>query len=119
MANLIVYYSRKGENYWAGDIKVLSKGNTERGGVLPPNEWANLTLVFENGKMFLYVNGELASLAEGVAFTPKEIAGPIPFRIGGSEVANDTWNGAIDEVFIESVAHDAEWVKAQYEKYAK
>ena len=30
MANLIVYYSRKGENYWAGDIKVLSKGNTER-----------------------------------------------------------------------------------------
>lgn len=97
----------------------LSKGNTERGGVLPPNEWANMTLVYENGKMFLYVNGELASLAEGVAFTPKEIAGPIPFRIGGSEVANDTWNGAIDEVFIESVAHDAEWVKAQYEKYAK
>lgn len=30
MANLIVYYSRKGENYWAGDIKVLEKGNTER-----------------------------------------------------------------------------------------
>ena len=30
MANLIVYYSRKGENYWAGDVKVLEKGNTER-----------------------------------------------------------------------------------------
>ena len=30
MANLIVYYSRKGENYYAGDIKVLEKGNTER-----------------------------------------------------------------------------------------
>ena len=30
MANLIVYYSRKGENYWAGDIKNLEKGNTER-----------------------------------------------------------------------------------------
>ena len=30
MANLIAYYSRKGENYWAGDIKVLEKGNTER-----------------------------------------------------------------------------------------
>ena len=30
MANLIVYYSRKGENYGAGDIKVLEKGNTER-----------------------------------------------------------------------------------------
>lgn len=30
MKNLIAYYSRKGENYWAGDIKVLEKGNTER-----------------------------------------------------------------------------------------
>lgn len=30
MANLIVYYSRKGENYWAGSIKNLAKGNTER-----------------------------------------------------------------------------------------
>lgn len=26
---LIVYYSRKGENYWNGSIKELSKGNTE------------------------------------------------------------------------------------------
>ena len=30
MANLIVYYSRKGENYWNGGLKVLEKGNTER-----------------------------------------------------------------------------------------
>ena len=30
MAALIVYYSRKGETYWAGEIKVLTKGNTER-----------------------------------------------------------------------------------------
>ena len=29
MANLIVYYSRRGENYWNGTIKNLSKGNTE------------------------------------------------------------------------------------------
>lgn len=30
MANLIAYYSRKGENYWASDVRVLEKGNTER-----------------------------------------------------------------------------------------
>ena len=30
MATLIAYYSRRGENYWAGDIKFLEKGNTER-----------------------------------------------------------------------------------------
>ena len=27
--NLIVYYSRKGQNYWNGSIKDLAKGNTE------------------------------------------------------------------------------------------
>ena len=27
--NLIVYYSRKGQNYWNGSIKNLAKGNTE------------------------------------------------------------------------------------------
>ena len=30
MANLILYYSRKGENYVNGSIQNLSKGNTER-----------------------------------------------------------------------------------------
>lgn len=29
MKNLIVYYSRKGQNYWNGSIKNLEKGNTE------------------------------------------------------------------------------------------
>lgn len=27
---LIIYYSRKGENYWNGSIKTIAKGNTER-----------------------------------------------------------------------------------------
>ena len=31
MANiLIVYYSRKGENYWNGGLRTIAKGNTER-----------------------------------------------------------------------------------------
>lgn len=29
MSNIIVYYSRKGQNYWNGSIKDLKKGNTE------------------------------------------------------------------------------------------
>ena len=29
MTTLIAYYSRKGENYWAGSVKNLAKGNTE------------------------------------------------------------------------------------------
>ena len=97
----------------------LAKGNVERGGTLPMNEWSLLVLVNEGGKLYFYINGELVSNKAGVPFTPKEVAAPLPFRIGGSEVPNDTWNGVIDEVKIESVARSAEWVKAEYEKYAK
>jgi hypothetical protein len=97
----------------------LAKGNVERGGTLPMNEWSLLVLVNEGGKLYFYINGELVSNKAGVPFTPKKVAAPLPFRIGGSEVPNDTWNGAIDEVKIESVARSAEWVKAEYEKYAK
>ena len=27
--NLILYYSRKGENYWNGNVRNITKGNTE------------------------------------------------------------------------------------------
>ncbi len=97
----------------------LAKGNVERGGSLPMDEWSLLVLVNEGGKLYFYINGVLVSNKAGVPFTPKEVAAPLPFRIGGSEVPNDTWNGVIDEVKIESVARSAEWVKAEYEKYAK
>ena len=105
---------------WSGyGYAWLSKGNVERGGRLPMNEWAHLVLVYENEKLYFYINGELASVKDGVPFKPKDTTKPMPFRIGGTEVANDTWNGPIDEVKIESVAHNADWVKAEYEKYAK
>ncbi len=29
MANLIVYYSRKGQNYWKGNLVDMAKGTTE------------------------------------------------------------------------------------------
>ena len=97
----------------------LAKGNVERGGSLPMNEWSLLVLVNEGGKLYFYINGVLVSNKAGVPFTPKNVAVPLPFRIGGSEVPNDTWNGVIDEVKIESVARSAEWVKAEYEALAK
>ena len=30
MASIVIYYSRKGENYWAGGVRSIEKGNTER-----------------------------------------------------------------------------------------
>ena len=29
MSNLIIYYSREGENYFGGELKIIEKGNTE------------------------------------------------------------------------------------------
>ena len=30
MKSIVIYYSRKGENYWSGGVKSIAKGNTER-----------------------------------------------------------------------------------------
>ena len=30
MSSIVIYYSRKGENYWAGSVRDIDKGNTER-----------------------------------------------------------------------------------------
>lgn len=30
MSSIVIYYSRKGENYWDGSVRNIAKGNTER-----------------------------------------------------------------------------------------
>ena len=107
-----------GRDFVSGYSK-LSKASFDHVGALPKGVWAHVALVYESGMLYFYVNGELASSKDGMPFTPKELAKPVPFRIGGSEIRTDTWNGIIDEVRIESTARSAEWVKAEYEKYAK
>ncbi len=42
--NLILYYSRKGENYWGGRIVDLKKGNTERVAEFIQRLWAATSL---------------------------------------------------------------------------
>ena len=96
----------------------MATGHVWLGG-LTTNTWTFLTLKYKDGKLFFYVNGELASNPMGVVFVPKEVAEPVPFRIGGTELAYDTWNGAIDEVTIDMFARSDEWIKAEYEKFAK
>lgn len=97
----------------------LAKADVEYGGVLPVDTWTFLSLVYQDGKLFFYVNGELVSSSVGVAFAPSPVSEPVPFRIGGTELASDTWNGAIDEVTIDFFARSAESVKAEYAKFAK
>ena len=97
----------------------LAKADAEIGGLLPTNTWTFLTLKYKDGKLYFYVNGELASSPMGIAFVPKDVAEPVPFRIGGTELSTDTWNGAIDELTIDMFARSDESIKAEYEKLAK
>ena len=38
------------------------------------------------------------------------------FRIGGDEIETETWNGALDEIWVESVARSPEWIEVMYEQ---
>lgn len=95
----------------------LVKADTEFGGMLPTNEWTFLTLVYKDGLLYFYVNAQLVSANVGVPFVPKDVVTPVPFRVGGSELPTDTWNGVLDEFRLESVARGEEWIRAQYEMY--
>ena len=69
----------------------------------------------------MYVNGKPVAIAgsDGTEFAgefvPNELNRSVPFRIGGDEIETETWNGAIDEIRIESIARSPEWIKAMYE----
>ena len=95
---------------------------------VPQNEWAHLALVSRDRVLTMYVNGEAVEILRGDSdytgiplggFIPNDLLTPVPFRIGGDEIDVETWNGAIDEIKIASTARSAEWVRAEYEKFAK
>jgi hypothetical protein len=88
---------------------------------VPVGEWAMLTLVSRDHKVSMYVNGKPVAIAgsDGTEFVgefvPNELTRSVPFRIGGDEIETETWNGAIDEIRIESIAHSPEWIKIRYD----
>lgn len=94
--------------------------------IVPVGKWSHLALISRNKKVSMYVNGEVMHFKDEKGddytewkFVPNDLKRKVPFRVGGDEVSTETWNGAIDEVLIETVAHDANWVKEQYKKYTK
>ena len=88
---------------------------------VPVGEWAFLVLVSKNHKVSMYVNGEPVPIAgsDGTEFAgefvPNELNRSVPFRIGGNEIETETWNGPLDEIWIETLARSPEWIRARYE----
>lgn len=89
---------------------------------VPVGEWAFLVLVSKNHKVRMYVNGEPVPIAGSDGgefekeFVPNELSRSVHFRIGGDEIETETWNGALDEVWVESIARSPEWIKVMYEQ---
>lgn len=93
--------------------------------IVPIGEWTHLALVSKDNMVSMFVNGNIVSFEEdgeiltAKEFVPNNLNRAVPFRIGGDEIFEETWNGAIDEVKIENVAQSAETIKAYYESYKK
>lgn len=89
--------------------------------LVPVGQWTFLALVSRGGMVTMYVNGEPVAIHSddvktvySVEFKPNKLDRPVPFRIGGNEIDTETWNGLIDEVYIENYAQSAEWIKSIY-----
>jgi len=89
---------------------------------VPVGEWAFLVLVSKNHMVSMYVNGKAVAIAgsDGTEFArefvPNELNRNVPFRIGGDEIETETWNGALDEIWVESIARSPEWIEVMYEQ---
>ena len=76
--------------------------------VVPVDEWSFLVLVSKDNQVSMYVNGK--QVGETSSFTSNPLEKAVPFRIGGNEIPTETWNGLLDEVRVENVARDLEWI---------
>lgn len=93
-----------------GATDVVSFGGAE---LVSAGEWTHLALVSKDGVFSMFVNGK--QVGEPQRIQPFFLGKQVPLHVGGSGVADDTWNGALDEFRIETTARSAAWIKAVYE----
>lgn len=89
---------------------------------VPVGEWMYLTLVSKDSMVTMYVNGEAIGFEDengkwvtAQKFVPNDLKQAVPFRIGGDEIDDESWDGALDEIRIETVARSEAWIKTVYE----
>lgn len=76
-------------------------------------KWKMLSLVSKNDSISMFVNGKRVS--DPIAFQLREVDMVLPFRVGGNDVEEETWNGSLDEVRVVTKARSAEWLRMEYE----
>lgn len=73
--------------------------------------WNLLSLVSKNDTVSMFVNG--TRVGGSIAFAVGEDWG-VPLRVGGNEVAGESWNGSLDEIRVMNTARSAEWLRMEY-----
>ncbi len=76
-------------------------------------KWSLLSLVSRNDSMTMYVNG--VQVSEPVYLKLRDVDMVLPFRVGGNDVEEETWNGSLDEIRVVTKARSAEWLRMEYE----
>lgn len=82
---------------------------------IPVGEWVHVALSTFMGVHTMYVNG--VPVGQSQFFSPFNVAKYAPLRVLGCSSAEDTWNGAVDEIRVEMKARSPEWLKAVYEQH--
>ncbi len=106
--------------YYETNTKAFSIYDTESWASFPgavdsldTSDWNLLTLVSESDSVSIYVNGK--PVGNAIYFKLREEDLNVPFRVGGNDIAAETWNGSIDEVHVLSKALSAEWIRMEFE----
>ncbi len=74
--------------------------------------WNLLCLVSKNDTVSMFVNGTL--VGEPVALPLYKTDIGVPLRVGGNDVAEESWNGSLDEIRVMNTARSAEWLRMEY-----
>ncbi|HWW60962.1 MAG TPA: LamG domain-containing protein [Thermoanaerobaculia bacterium] len=103
-------------NYWVGicgtKLRSYFNGTTSLfdSGTVPANNWTHIAVVFDNGKSYHYVDGELTG-SRDEAFTTMGTS-TTDFRIGSDSQFAFSTAGAIDEVRVWNVARTQAQIRA-------
>lgn len=74
--------------------------------------WNLLSLVSKEDSISMFVNGERVGRP---IYFPLRIDHDIPFRVGGNEIEEETWNGSLDEIRVVKRARSQSWLRMEYE----
>lgn len=105
------YYDRINSTFAVYDIVKWDSIPCSLGTVDSLN-WNLLSLVSKNDSVSMFVNG--VQVGKTIPFALRSDS-EIPFRVGGNEIQEETWNGSLDEIRVVKRARSESWLRMEYE----